>query len=129
MNRIAATLTDLQTDPGVCLLSASAHGQAFFAMLVGDAPPLAAGDAVTLVFKETEVAIARNLHGEISLRNRIPGVIAGIEPGRLLSRVAIPFGEQTIYAVVTTGSVERLQLQAGVAIEWLVKANEMGVAC
>ncbi|GAB7129710.1 hypothetical protein JCM19000A_42180 [Silvimonas sp. JCM 19000] len=129
MNRIAATLTDLQTDPGVCLISASAHGHAFFAMLVGDAPPLQTGAAITLKFKETEVAVARNLHGEISLRNRVPGVIASIEPGRLLSRVAIPFGDQTIHAVVTTGSVERLGLQAGVAIEWLVKANEMGVAC
>lgn len=129
VNRIAATLLALEHDSGVSLISAEAHGQAFYAMLVSDAPPLAPGAAISLLFKETEVAIARNLQGEISLRNRVPGVIASLEPGHLLSRIGIHFADQLVYAVITTGSVERMQLAPGVAVEWLVKANEMGIAC
>ncbi|GGP20570.1 TOBE domain-containing protein [Silvimonas iriomotensis] len=129
MNRIAARLLTLEHENGVTLIEAEAQGQVFSAMLVGDKPDLAPGAPVTLAFKETEVAIARNLGGEISLRNRIAATVISLEDGSLLTRVRFDFAGQPIHAVITTGSARRLDLAAGVAVEWLVKANEMGIEC
>ncbi len=129
MNRIPARLLTLEHEYGVTLIEAEAQGQVFSAMLVGDPPALAPGAPVTLAFKETEVAIARNLGGEISLRNRIAGTVLALEEGNLLTRVRFAFAGQHIHAVITTGSACRLALAPGVEVEWLVKANEMGIEC
>lgn len=101
----------------------------FSALLLHAGAPLPwhAGAAVTLSFKETEVALAKNLRGDISLRNRQPALITGIGHGKLLTAVQLQFGMHALTAVITTGSAHRLQLQVGDAVEWLVKANEMHV--
>ncbi|MEB0284884.1 hypothetical protein, partial [Sphingomonas sp. 10B4] len=62
------------------------------ATLLGSAQQLAtwqAAQPVQMLFKETEVALAKNLQGQISLRNRLPGRIVEIEWGQLLTRVLV----------------------------------------
>lgn len=129
MNRIPAILVQLEHENGVTLIDAQASSHSFSAMLVGDQPDLSPGAAITLVFKETEVAIARNLGGQISLRNRVPARISNLESGKLLTRVEMDFAGVPVYAVITTGSAERMALHVDAQVEWLVKANEMGIEC
>lgn len=83
------------------------------------------GHTVQVMFKETEVSLARNLAGEISLRNRLPVVIKQITRGDILSVVLLQYGHAELQSVVTTRAVERMQLQVGDALEALIKANEV----
>lgn len=83
------------------------------------------GHAVHVMFKETEVSLARHLTGEISLRNRLPVVIKQIRRGDILSVVWLRYGHAELQSVVTTRAVERMQLQVGDALEALIKANEV----
>ncbi|MDE2430393.1 MAG: TOBE domain-containing protein, partial [Burkholderiales bacterium] len=89
--------------------------------------------AVDLLFKETEVALAKNLSGMISLRNRMPGTIRHIEWGQVLTRVHLELRQNealpvwTITSVITTRSAKKLQLAEGDQIEGLVKSNEMSL--
>lgn len=128
MNRLPGVLVSVQQDGGVLLAEVEAAGRRFTALLL-QAPerplPWPVGTAVTLSFKETEVALARGLSGDISLRNRQPATVVAVSPGRLLSAVRLDFAGHGLSAVITTGSAERLGLAPGVAVEWLVKANEM----
>lgn len=128
MNQLPGVLMSVQTDGGVLLAEVEAVGRRFTALLLQapDLPlPWQPGAAVNLSFKETEVALARGLSGDISLRNRQPATVLAVTPGRLLSAVALDFAGQPLTAVITTGSAERLGLAPGVEVEWLVKANEM----
>lgn len=85
------------------------------------------GELVTLLFKETEVSLAKNLQGELSLRNRMTATVVGIEMGEILSAITLNFLDKKLVSVITTRAVKRLQLKVGDAVESLVKANEVAL--
>ena len=132
MNRLPAQLQSIEIHGGFAFVNASCEAHSLSAMLLGISDDVALwqiGDPLELAFAEHEVAIAVNLHGEISLRNRFDGVISDIEMSPLLSRIAFEFAGQTLHALITRASTERMQLAIGQEIEWLVKSNAMQVHC
>jgi len=88
---------------------------------------LSVGHNVTLLFKETEVSLAKNLSGLISLRNRIAVTIHSIERGDILSAVRLDYAGNALTSVITTRAVGRLQLAVGDQVEALIKANEIAL--
>ncbi len=90
MNKLPGTITTIQQSGAILLVDADVNGQVFSALLIESTSRpewLQIGNTVDLVFKETEVSLAKNLSGQISLRNRMPSVILKIEKGELLSQV------------------------------------------
>ena len=85
------------------------------------------GNNVALLFKETEVSLAKNLQGELSLRNRFSVKVLNINQGDIISAIQLDFNGQSITSVITTRSLNRLQLSIGEQIEALVKANEIAL--
>ncbi|QZA76955.1 hypothetical protein K4H28_11635 [Deefgea tanakiae] len=131
MNRLPATLQNIEIHGGFAFVSADCGGHSMSAMLLGISEDVAQwqrGAALTLAFAENEVAVAVNLQGEISLRNRFSAQVCSIESSPLLSRVGLRFGEYTLHALITRASNERMQLAIGLDVEWLVKSNEMQVS-
>ena len=84
-----------------------------------------AGNRVLAVFKETEVSIAKGLSGGLSLSNRLPCAVKGMEKGPLLCRVDLDHKGSGLGSVITTRAGERLGLQPGDSVQALVKANEV----
>lgn len=128
MNRLPGIVSSAEVHGSVALVEVAAGGRLFSATLIGsgvDAASWPPGTAVTLMFKETEVALAKNLSGLLSMRNRIPAIVTGVEHGRLLTRVRLQFDGHALESVITTRSAHALQLAAGDSVEGLVKANEM----
>ena len=113
------------------LVDVAVGGDMFSATLL-ETPETAAylrvGEKVTLLFKETEVSLAKNLSGLISLRNRFPVIVRNIERGAILSAVGLDYRGESLICVITTRAVDQLQLAVGDAVEALVKANEMVLA-
>lgn len=130
MNRLSGHIAAIAVEGSIALVDVAVGASLYTAMLLGagaDDQAWRPGVAVTLVFKETEVALARNLSGAISLRNRLQGIVSAIEKGRLLSRVVFTVDGLAVSSVITTRSLEGLQLEVGIAVEGLVKSNEMSV--
>ena len=128
MNRLRGAIVNVESSDHLSLVDVEVAGDLFTAILVGTPESvtwLKAGNIVAVLFKETEVSLAKNLSGQISLRNRIPGRIAAIRKGRLLSEVRLDYRGHPVVSVITTRSVERLELAPGDAVEGLVKANEI----
>lgn len=88
---------------------------------------LVVGSDVTLLFKETEIALAKNLTGLISLRNRIPVSVTGIERGDILSAVKLEYAGMHLVSVITTRAIDRLEIKVGDDLEALIKANEIAL--
>jgi molybdate transport system regulatory protein len=131
MNKLEATITAVQQHGAIMLIDAEACGQGFSALLIepsADKSWLAAGCRVELVFKETEVSLAKNLSGRISMRNRMQCTVIEIERGQLLSTVSLDFKQHKIQSSITTRSADALQLCPGDTVEALVKANEISAA-
>ncbi|HYD81690.1 MAG TPA: TOBE domain-containing protein [Paucimonas sp.] len=127
MNRFPGTIVAIEAAGGVALVDVAVGARRYTATLIdaGGAPSWRVGMAVALLFQETEVSLAKNLSGMISMRNRMVGTVTAVERGRLLSKVTLDVDGHAVDAVITTRSCDALQLALGDAVEGLVKANEM----
>ncbi len=136
MNQLSGHLLAIDTQGSVSIadVAVGEHGKLILtAMVLGAAHPATTwsiGQPVTMLFKESEVALARQLSGQISLRNRMPGQVVALEQGRLLTRVRLALQDVSgscIDSLITTRSATAMQLAIGDQLEALVKSNEMSM--
>lgn len=130
MNKLSGTITKIQQSGAILLVDIEVNGHGFSAMLIESASKpdwLYDGNSVNLIFKETEVALAKNLSGIISMRNRMKCSVRQIERGELLSKIDLKFGDYMIASAITTRSVDSLGLKIGDEVEALVKSNEVSL--
>ncbi|MEM7368654.1 MAG: TOBE domain-containing protein [Bacteroidota bacterium] len=92
------------------------------------APYLAVNQKVQLLFKETEVIIAKGPEKAISLQNRLNCSIIGIDKGRLLSRLLLACGPDRLASVITSHAVDQLGLEIGDPVCAMIKTNELMLA-
>lgn len=131
MNRLAGIITAIACNDHLSLVDVAAGEDSYTAMVLEtpqSAPHLKVGNTVAVLFKETEVSLAKNLSGDLSLRNRIPGRVRQIHEGGILSEVVLDCRGVTLTSIVTTRAVRRLALSVGDEVEALVKANEVALA-
>ncbi|MEQ6341949.1 MAG: TOBE domain-containing protein [Gammaproteobacteria bacterium] len=128
MNRLRGRIAAIESSGQLSLVDVDVDGDTFTAIIVetpDSAGYLKLGGEILLLFKETEVSLAKNLSGLISLRNRIPASVQDIVEGDLLSQVTLDYKGNRIVSIITSRSVRRLELKTGDQVEGLVKANEM----
>lgn len=130
MNKLPGTISKIQHSGAILLVDVDVEGHLFSAMLIESATQpewLQTGNAIELVFKETEVSLAKNLSGLISTRNRMKCTITQIEHGELLSKIDLKFQSFQVSSAITTRSVVSLDLKIGDKVEALIKANEVSL--
>lgn len=130
MNKLTGTISKIQQSGAILLVDVDVDGHSFSAMLIESATQLEwlqEGNSIDLVFKETEVSLAKNLSGLISMRNRMKCMVQQIERGALLSKISLKFKGYTVTSAITTRSVDSLELKIGDEVEALVKANEVSL--
>jgi len=130
MNKLPGTISKIQQSGVILLVDVEVDGHLFSAMLIESASQpewLQTGNNIQLVFKETEVSLAKNLSGLISTRNRMKCTVQHIERGELLSKIDMKFLKFVLTSAITTRSVDSLNLKIGDEIEALVKANEVSL--
>lgn len=127
MNTLIGTIHALESAGGIHHIEVDVGGERCTATVTGDALDARwqPGTRVTLSFSELEVALARDLAGLISIRNVLPCTVTELEAGNVLARVRLDLAGQSIDSVITLRSARRLDLQAGVRVEALIKANDM----
>ena len=130
MNKLTGKISQIQQSGAILLVDVDVDGHGFSAMLIESATQpewLQAGNTIDLIFKETEVSLAKNLSGMISMRNRMKCTVLEIDRGELLSKVSLQFQKYVITSAITPRSVNSLDLKIGDEVEALVKANEVSL--
>jgi molybdate transport system regulatory protein len=128
MNKLRGQIIRIESNDHVSLVDVDVSGDHFTATLLEtpeDAPYLRVGNKVDVLFKETEVSLAKGLAGLISLRNRVLTTVKLVRSGVILSEVVLDYRGQTISSIITSGSIRRLDIKPGDEVEALVKANEV----
>jgi molybdopterin-binding protein len=128
MNKLRGRIIRIESNDHVSLVDVDVSGDSFTATLLEtpeDAPYLKVGNAVDVLFKETEVSLAKGLSGLISLRNRIDTTVKQVRSGVILSEVVLAYRGQAISSIITTRSIRRLDIKPGDEVEAMVKANEV----
>ena len=130
MNKLTATIVDVLSSGTLSQVSAECGGIVFSCVVLetpNSTPFLKEGAVIDLLFKETEVSIAVNFNGKISLRNQIPVTISRIEAHPVLSILTLQHPQFSIASIITSGSVKRLELYEGLEVTALIKANEISI--
>jgi molybdate transport system regulatory protein len=130
MNKLPGRIKQIQKSGAIMLVDVDVNGHGFSVLLIESVihPQwLQTGNIISLVFKETEVSLAKGLSGKLSLRNRMICTVQQIERGELLSKITLQFQQYSIASAITTRAVDSLQIKVGEEIEALVKANEVSL--
>ncbi len=62
---------------------------------------------------------------QLSGRNQLPGEIVEIKKGDVVSEVVVQVGENQVAGVITTTSVDKMDLKVGDHVTALIKATEV----
>jgi molybdate transport system regulatory protein len=130
VNKLDGTIINVEFNNHMSLVDVTVGNLTLTATLLetpATAAYLQAKVNVQLLFKETEVSLAKNLSGELSLRNKIACKITAIQLGDIMSAISLDFEGKSITSVITTRAVKRLQLEVGDQVEALIKANEIAL--
>jgi molybdate transport system regulatory protein len=90
---------------------------------------LAEGTPVLVLIKSTEVAVATGAVPPISIRNRLPGTVAAVEHGAVMTTVKVGVaGGGVLTAAITKDGADDVGLAVGDAVTVLVKSTDVSVA-
>ena len=130
MNKLIGKIVFIESTQHMSMVDIDVQGDVFSSIVLetpASASYLKQGNSVQMLFKETEVSIAKNLTGLISLRNRFQATVIGIEKSDILAKISLNFKGKNIVSIITVRSVQKLGLIDGDAVEWLVKTNEVSL--
>ena len=128
MNKIKGKIASVKSSENISIVEIEANGYKFSALIIGtnaNTSYLDNGNDVFVLFKETEVSIAKNRTGLISLNNCLDVILKKISKGDVLTRLELDFAGFIIVSIITTRSAERLNLCVGDNLEALIKSNEI----
>lgn len=89
---------------------------------------LTEGETVEVLFKASDVIIARGLAGRLSARNIFEGTITEIRRGFPLAMVTLDCHGCTLSAELTVSSVDDMELQPGDEVKAVIKSSELILA-
>ncbi|HBR14140.1 MAG TPA: hypothetical protein DD723_01165 [Candidatus Omnitrophica bacterium] len=130
MNTLMGTIVDIHSSDMISMINVDVDGDIFSSIILeGKKGPFhyKLAEKAHLLFKETEVGIAKNLSGLISFRNRFPARIKKVETGPVLSKIILDYRGKWIESIISTRSVGDMGLKEDDHVEWLVKTNEVSL--
>lgn len=129
MNRLDGHIARMDVSGGLTLVTVSLSENLHLKAIVIETPETAdylrEGNAINVLFKDTEVVLGSVENHNISLINRIPSRVQGIDRKKLLSRVYLHTAAGAIQSVISTESLDFLALEKGSPVVAMVKLNEI----
>ena len=128
MNRLKGKIEAINSHDELLLIELNVQETKMKAIIIGkpnDYYYLEIGNEIGILFKETEVIISIDRALYISTQNRLTCTIDSINKGPLLSQVNLNFNGVTLSSIITTNSVENLNLNNQDKVTALIKTNEI----
>ena len=132
MNSFPGHITDIKTYGNMSVVYVEVENQIQLISIIIDipetAPYLTKGNKVNVLFKEMEVAISTQMELNISIENKISGIIYDMEVGELMSRLIVETNFGEVVAVISSNSANQLGLVKKMKVKIMVKMNEIILA-
>ena len=127
MNYINAVVRERESLENINLVSFEAAGQSLKMISLALSDEIKKETKVILGVKSTNIALAKNIQGDLSISNQLTIIITSLKLGKLLSSVKFEFAGELQESIITTASVERMNLQAGDKIIALIKSSDLSI--
>ena len=83
------------------------------------------GKKVVLSVKPTNIALAKDLAGEISFSNQMEATIQTLTHGKLFSSVGLAINDIVFESIITLSSAKRMNLRINDKVIMLIKASDL----
>ena len=127
MSQLVATIKKINSIDNLNIVEFDFHGLTLKMMSLDLNADVQVGKKVKLSVKPTNISIAKNLIGEISLSNQIVATIENLENGQLLSSVSLEVHNTLLESIITVDSSKRMNLQIGAVVTILIKASNLSI--
>jgi molybdate transport system regulatory protein len=131
LNKLSGIIKTINSHQGVSLVDVEVANDSL-AVLLLDTPLTASylslRNKVSLLFKESEVAISIKEPENLSIRNRLPCCIESLNNGKVITTLTLKYHETSLYALITARSAELLNLKVGDTVFALIKSTEISLA-
>lgn len=132
MNSFPGYIRDIKTYGNMSVVYVEIENQIQLISIIIDtpetAPYLTKGNKVNVLFKEMEVAISTQMELDISIENKISGIISDMEVGELMSRLIVETNFGEVVAVISSTSANQLGLVKKMKVKIMFKMNEIILA-
>ncbi|WP_108060263.1 TOBE domain-containing protein [Poseidonibacter lekithochrous] len=126
MNTLKAQVTQIDSMDNLTIVKFDYEGTTLSMMSLG-LKDVKVGSQVILSINASHIAIGKDLKGDISLSNRFDCIIKALDKGKLLSSLKLSINDDCLSSIITTSSVNRLNLNVGDEVQALVKASEISI--
>ena len=127
MSQLVATIKKITSVDNLNIVEFDFNGLTLKMMSLDLNADVQVGKKVKLSVKPTNISIAKNLIGEISLSNQIVATIENLENGQLLSSVSLKVHNTLLESIITVDSSKRMNLQIGEVVTILIKASNLSI--
>ena len=127
MSKLIATIKKINSADNLNIVEFDFLGNSLKMMSLGLNSNIQIGIKVQLSVKPTNISIAKNFTGEISLSNQLVAIIQNIENGELLSSISLKTDDFLLESIITVESSKRMNLQIGDEVIILIKASNLSI--
>ena len=127
MSKFIATIKKIQSIDNLNIVKFDFCGLTLKMMSLDLNDDVKIGKKVKLSVKPSNISIAKNLSGEISLSNKIVATIQSLENGQLLTSVILKINDTILESIITVDSSKRMNLQIGEVVTILIKASNLSI--
>lgn len=127
MSQLVATIKKINSVDNLNIVEFDFNGLTLKMMSLDLNDDVKIGKKVELSVKPSNISIAKNLIGEISLSNQIVATIQSLENGQLLTSVILKINDSLLESIITVDSSKRMNLQIGEVVTILIKASNLSI--
>ena len=127
MSQLVATIKKINSVDNLNIVEFDFNGLTLKMMSLDLNDDVKIGKKVELSVKPSNISIAKNLIGEISLSNQIAATIQSLENGQLLTSVILKINDTLLESIITVDSSKRMNLQIGEVVTILIKASNLSI--
>lgn len=132
MNKLEGQITDIKVSGGLSIVTVILMGDIAVQSIIIETPDSAAylkqGNPINVIFKETEVILAKGETNHLSLQNKIEGTVRNIYKGELLTEVMIETVPGHITAIVSREAFDAMDVKTNERVTAMIKQNEVMLA-
>ena len=127
MSQLVATIKKINSVDNLNIVEFDFNGLTLKMMSLDLNDDVKIGKKVELSVKPTNISIAKNLIGEISLSNQIVATIQSLENGQLLTSVILKINDTLLESIITVDSSKRMNLQIGEVVTILDRKSNLSI--
>ena len=133
MSQLIATIKNIESVDNLNIVTFICNDETLKMMSLDLNDTIQIGKRVALGCKPTSIALAKPTIGNnefsemLSYANQIKVTISSMDVGKLLSSIKLHFGDFILESIVTTASVQRMNLNEKDELLALIKANELSI--